>query len=162
MTSIVYLSLGSNIERELNIRAAVSDLRHQFPGLELSPVYESEAVGFEGDSFFNLIARIETQLSLAELSASLKTLENDLGRDRSAKRFASRTMDIDIVLFDDLVGCYAGIELPRPELFYNAFVLKPMADIRPNEIEPKTGKAFAVLASQLKTDQRLWQVDFNF
>ncbi len=162
MTSIVYLSLGSNIDREHNIRAGIRALRKQFSKLELSPVYESEAVGFEGDSFFNLIARIETKLSLSDLSASLKNLENELGRDRTAQRFASRTMDIDIVLFDELVGCYAEIELPRPELFYNAFVLKPMADIRPHEIEPKTGKSFAELNEQLATDQRLWQVPFSF
>jgi 2-amino-4-hydroxy-6-hydroxymethyldihydropteridine diphosphokinase len=162
MTSIVYLSLGSNIDRERNIRAAVEQLKIRFSKVELSPVYESEAVGFDGDSFFNLIARIETSLPLSELSASLKALENELGRDRSTKRFASRTMDIDIVLFDDLVGSYAAIELPRPELFYNAFVLKPMADLIPEAVEPKTKTKFAELYAQLKTDQRLWKVALTF
>lgn len=156
-----YLSLGSNIDRENNIRQAIESLRNIFSEVMLSPVYESEAVGFDGDNFYNLIARVETDLSLTRLSKALKQVEDVLGRDRSAARFSSRSMDIDIVMYGEACGIYEQIELPRPELYYNAFVLMPMADLAPSLRDPKSGQTMSSLLENLETGQRLWQINLN-
>ena len=160
--TVVYLSIGSNVERELNIKLAIHRLGKAFPGMEVSPVYESEAVGFDGDPFLNLIVRIETELRLSELSCQLKTMETELGRQRQNNKFSARTIDIDIVLYGKLKGEADGIELPRPELYYNAFVLKPLVDLAPNDIDPKSGMSFSELDEQLALDQPLWPVSFSF
>ena len=101
---LLTLSLGSNIDAESNIRQAVSALRAQYPGLRCSSVYESEAVGFEGDNFLNLVAIVETDESLQDIQAWIKALEDAQGRDRSQAKFSSRSIDIDILTFGELCG----------------------------------------------------------
>ena len=160
--TIAFLSLGSNIDKEKNIRAAVNVLSQAFAILSISPVYESEAVGFSGENFLNLIVEVETELPLLRFSEKLKKVERDLGREHASERFSSRTMDIDIVLFGELEGRHDGIELPRPELYLNAFVLRPMADIAPELTDPKTGHNMRFLLSKLASDQVLWQIPFSF
>ena len=128
----------------------------------MSSVYESEAVGFQGSHFYNLVVAIQTNLPLAELSTLLKSIEDQHGRDRNGPKFSPRTLDIDIVCFDNLVGNIDGIELPRPELYYNAFVLKPLAEICGDEIDPKTGQSYLSLWQAAELDQALWVIDFNW
>lgn len=157
----VYLGLGSNIERERHITAALDRLAASFGALDLSSVYESEAVGFEGDTFFNLVVRIETSLGVGNLSALLKSIEDDNGRCREGPKFSGRTLDIDILTYDDLVGIVEGVTLPRDEITYNAFVLQPLAEIAPEELHPQLGQSYARLwADYDKSAQRLWPVDF--
>jgi len=155
----VYLSLGSNIDREQNFRAAICSLKAEFGFVELSPVYESEAVGFDGEPFFNMIVAIETGLGLSELSRCLKAIEDSQGRDRSAPKFAPRTLDIDIVTYGNCIGVHDGIELPRPELYYNAFVLRPFADLAPQFMDTNSGKAMSDLWAEYEGAQSLWRVD---
>ena len=161
----VFLSLGSNINRKLNIRCCLESLRDNFGEISCSPVYESEPVGFSGDCFYNLVVRITTTLNLDELTLKLKMIEDQNGRVRGGEKFSSRTLDIDVLTYDALCGVHHGIELPRPEIFYNAFVLLPMADLAPSETEPKTQLTYAELWLEKKTDilqkQSLWQVDFE-
>lgn len=157
----VYLSLGSNIDREQNFRTAIGSLRAAFGTVELSPVYESEAVGFDGEPFFNMIVAIETELSLSELSRRLKSIEDSQGRDRSAPKFAPRTLDIDIVTYGNCIGVHHGIELPRPELYYNAFVLQPFADLAPDFMDENSGKAMSDLWADYDGAQSLWRVDLS-
>jgi 2-amino-4-hydroxy-6-hydroxymethyldihydropteridine diphosphokinase len=164
----VFLSLGSNIHRESNITAALDSLKEKFGKLTVSSVYQSEAVGFTGDYFYNLVVGIECPLSLKVLSEVLKKIEDENGRLRTGPRFASRTLDIDIITYGSLVGLNSGIELPRPELYYNAFVLWPIAEIVPDLIDIKTGKSYQSLwlemsqAMSQKTGkaQKLWPIDF--
>lgn len=166
----VFLSLGSNIHRESNITAALDRLKAKFGELTVSSVYQSEAVGFTGDYFYNLVVGIECSLSLEALSEVLKNIEDENGRQRTGPRFASRTLDIDIITYGSCVGLKSGIELPRPELYYNAFVLWPIAEIVPDLIDIKTGKTYQSLwqdmaeaMSQNKVkDQKLWPIDFNW
>lgn len=158
----VYLSLGSNIDREHYITAALDALSEKFGCLQISQVYESESVGFSGSPFYNLIVGIETQLRPGQLSEALKSIEDAHGRDRTAPRFASRTLDIDIVTYGEALGTIDGIELPRPELYYNAFVLWPMAELRPGARDPKTGFTYSALWSQFTGDQKLWPVPFKW
>lgn len=161
--SVVYLSLGSNIDRERNIRSGIAALRDYFPSLKLSPVYESEAVGFEGSAFYNLVAKIETTMSPGELTDRLRQIEADHGRVRTGKKFSSRTLDIDVLTYGDYTGTHEGVDLPRDEILRFAFVLKPLADLAPDEIHPVVEKTYSELmrASDF-TDQVLWVVDFDW
>ncbi|WP_111640997.1 2-amino-4-hydroxy-6-hydroxymethyldihydropteridine diphosphokinase [Marinimicrobium alkaliphilum] len=157
----VYLSLGSNMAREQHILAALDALRAQFGELSISSVFESEAVGFDGSNFYNLVVGIDTALSIAELSDVLKTIEDDNGRCRKGPKFSSRTLDIDILTYGDFVGSEAGVDLPRDEITKNAFVLWPLAEIAPDTLHPVAGKAYRQLWLDYdKNRQRLWPVDF--
>lgn len=159
--SRVYLSLGSNIERERHITAGLDELADQFGDLIVSSVFESEAVGFSGSNFYNLAVAINTRLSIAELSDTLKAIEARHGRKRQGPKFSSRTLDIDILSYDDFVGEQAGVKLPRSEITKNAFVLWPLAEIVPDEKHPALGESYADLwGAYDKSKQALWRVDF--
>ena len=118
----VYVSIGSNIDRDENIRGGVTELKKYFGELELSRVYESESVGFDGDNFFNLVAAFDTDEDVLTVAKILHNIENDHGRTREGPRFSSRTLDIDMLLYDDAVMKQGKLELPRDEITKNAFV----------------------------------------
>jgi 2-amino-4-hydroxy-6-hydroxymethyldihydropteridine diphosphokinase len=166
MTHLVFLSLGSNINRETNIKHCLIKLQEIFGSVESSPVYESEPVGFKGEHFYNLTVKITTEKSLIDLTKILKLIEDENGRVRGGERFSSRTLDIDILTYDDLCGVYDSIELPRPEIFFNAFVLLPMSDLAADYIEPKSRLSYEELWSERKNDiltkQKLWPVNFEW
>jgi 2-amino-4-hydroxy-6-hydroxymethyldihydropteridine diphosphokinase len=145
MNARVYVSLGSNSDREAKIRMAVAALREQFGEIELSPVYDSAAVGFDGSDFLNLVAAVDTGLEVEAVAAIFHAIEDKLGRDRSLPRFASRPIDLDILTYDDLILSVPGIRVPRPEILENAFVLKPLQDIAPQRLHPETGESYAEL-----------------
>jgi 2-amino-4-hydroxy-6-hydroxymethyldihydropteridine diphosphokinase len=145
----------------MRIGAALDALHAEFGELLLSPVYESDSVGFEGDNFYNLVVGIQSEKSVGDISASLKKIENDNGRDRTAPRFGPRSLDIDILTVDDICGQRDGVQLPRDEILKNAFVLLPMADLAPQSLHPKTGKSYAEHWQQYdKSKQNLWSVEF--
>ena len=160
---LVTLSLGSNINPSFHIREAVKALRAQFDEVRLSPVYESEAVGFSGDNFLNLVVAMRTAESPGRLAAALKALEDRLGRDRSMPRFSGRTIDIDILTYGDLHGIHEGMELPRPETIRHAFILLPMADLLPDGVHPGLGRTWSELRDEFDAGtQRLWPIDFDW
>ena len=139
------LSLGSNIEPERHIALAFAALRERFGDIRASAAYRTPAVGFDGADFVNAAAVIETDLDVLALNDWLHALEDAHGRDRSGPRFGDRTLDIDIVLFDDLVCSGPGnLRLPRGELRH-AFVLRPLAEIAPEIVEPVAGRTLAAL-----------------
>ena len=159
----VYLSLGSNIEREPHICAALDALQADFGTLEISSVYESEAVGFDGDPFFNLVVGIDTQLEVGALSRALKQIEDDNGRCRQGPKFSGRTLDIDILTYDQRMGEVDGVALPRLEVTENAFVLLPLAEIAGARIHPQLGQSYAeIWQAYDQHKQRLWTVDFEW
>ena len=121
--SVVALSIGSNINAAENIRSALVELRREFGSVVCSTVFESEAVGFKGDNFLNLAVLIDTDKDLAALASFLKRLEDNLGRDRTLKKYSGRPIDVDILLYGDDTGHDCGIRLPRTEITQNAFVL---------------------------------------
>ena len=141
----VWVSIGSNIEREKHVQASIVALRAEFGELAVSPVYETPAEGFEGDPFYNLVAGFHTSQSPAELHATLREIENRNGRVRGAEKFSSRTLDIDALTYGDQVTGEGGKALPRDEILRYAFVLKPLADIAPEEIHPLSGFTYAEL-----------------
>ncbi len=159
--ALIYLSLGSNIERRRHIGAALDALAENFGELEISSVYESESVGFEGDSFYNLVVGIRSELGVGQISRILKGIEDSNGRDRSAPKFGSRSLDIDILTLDETVGELDGISLPRDEVLKNAFVLLPLAELAPQSLHPVTENSYAQHWQDYdKNKQKLWPVSF--
>lgn len=157
----VYLGLGSNIEREQHIRAALKALEDAFGLLLISPVYESESVGFAGSNFFNLVVGVDTDLPVGELSALLRGIEDANGRVRSGPKFAPRTLDIDILTYGNACGEIDGVQLPRDEILRNAFVLRPLADIAPNDRHPETVRTFLDhWEAYDQSRQKLWPIAF--
>ena len=160
--SLVFLSLGSNIDRERHIRSGLQALEAAFGELTIRPVYESEAVGFDGDAFYNLVVGMTTALPVGELETRLKGIEKDHGRVRGEKKFSSRTLDIDILTYGDVTGTVDGVQLPRDEILKHAFVLKPLVDLVPDERHPETGQAYRdILEAAHFAEQKLWVVAFE-
>ncbi len=138
-----WISVGSNVDRERNIRLAIDSLQQAFGELVLSPVYRTRAEGFEGDDFLNLVVGVETELSLEVLRQRLRDIEDKQGRIRGDNKFASRTLDLDLLTWGDLVDEEQGI--PRDEILKYAFVLKPLADVTPEEFYPGSDQTYAQL-----------------
>lgn len=145
----IYLSIGSNIEPELHFKRCATMLEAQFEKLRWSPVYRSNAVGMVGEDFLNAVVSAHTALSVEQLGNTLNTIETDLGRVRSANKFSSRTMDIDLLLYDDLVINNTSINLPRDEIINTAHVLVPLVDLIPNAVHPVVGKSYGSLLTEL-------------
>jgi 2-amino-4-hydroxy-6-hydroxymethyldihydropteridine diphosphokinase len=146
--SVVYLGIGSNIDAPANIQSGIAALRAAFDRVEFSPVYRAPAVGFRGKDFLNLVARIETELAPLELRDWLHALEDRQGRDRSRPKFSDRTLDIDILLYDDLYLLAPKLEIPRDEILTSAHVLKPLADLAPDLVHPVLRRTMAELWSE--------------
>jgi 2-amino-4-hydroxy-6-hydroxymethyldihydropteridine diphosphokinase len=145
-----YLSVGSNLEPERHLQAAIAELRAKFGDISLSPTYRFAAVGFDGPAFLNLAIGIDTEMDAASLNAWLHALEDRHGRRRDGPRFASRTLDVDIVLYGDAVIEGADhLDIPRKEL-NQSFVLQPLADIAPDATHPQLHRTIG----------ELWQTGF--
>lgn len=138
----VYLGLGSNDSPHEHLASGLEALRSRFGEVECSPVYRSEAVGFEGRDFLNACCSITTDLPPEQLKAWLTELEDQHGRRRDVPKFSDRTLDIDILLYGDRIGQFGDLELPRDEILKYAHVLKPLTDLAPNLAHPQTGKTF--------------------
>ncbi|MCB1561807.1 MAG: 2-amino-4-hydroxy-6-hydroxymethyldihydropteridine diphosphokinase [Xanthomonadales bacterium] len=145
-----FLSLGSNLSPQTHMPAAARVLASRFPGARFSPLYRSSAVGFDGPDFLNAAAAVETELSPEALAALLHGIEHELGRRRDGPRFSDRSIDIDLVLYGDLVQGGDGlIELPRPELRDAVHVLQPIIDLAPELRDPATGDLLSHLLGGL-------------
>jgi len=139
------LRLGSTLQPQQHLHAAVEALRARFGAIAVSPAYRTAAVGFDGPDFLNTAVAIETELPLQTLDDWLHALEDAHGRDRSGPRFSDRTLDIDVVFYGDLIVEGPGhLRIPRPELKH-AFVLKPLADIAPDFRDPVSGLTLEAL-----------------
>lgn len=146
----VYLSIGSNIDRESNVRSAMRTLRRYWPRIIFSPVYESTAVGFAGEDFFNLAAAFSTEQELGEVLAILRRIEEERGRTRGGPKFSARSLDLDLLCWGEAVIEDGTLALPREELLLHDFVLLPLVDIAPEAVHPVSGLTY----------RRLWQ-QFN-
>lgn len=154
----VFLGLGSNIERERHLQAGLDALAGLLVDLRCSPVFESAAVGQCSGYFYNLAVSGLTELPLAELDRRLKAIEADNGRYASGRR--GLPLDIDVLLFAQLVGDFEGLRLPRAEILHNAFVLWPLALLAPDARHPLDGRCFAQLWQASSIEQVLWPVPF--
>ena len=159
----VYLGLGSNIERERYLAAGLDALQRLFGELALSPVYNSPAIGFDGQPFLNMVVGATTALPLEELARQLRQIETEHGRPANATRFSARQLDIDILTYGEHVGAFAGVTVPRGEILDNAFVLRPLAELAPEAHHPVDGRSYAELwAAFDRASQPLQRVDFSW
>jgi 2-amino-4-hydroxy-6-hydroxymethyldihydropteridine diphosphokinase len=135
------VSIGSNIDKEKNVRGAIAALERAYGPLELSPIYETAAQGFDGDSFYNLVAAFHSEAPPSEIAEELLNIERHHGRQRSHKGFVPRTLDLDLLLYGDAVIREPGVEVPRSEIGQFAFVLRPLAELAPDMRHPETGES---------------------
>ncbi|MES9966585.1 MAG: 2-amino-4-hydroxy-6-hydroxymethyldihydropteridine diphosphokinase, partial [Sedimenticola sp.] len=135
----------------------------QFGPLVISRVFESEAVGFEGYPFYNLVVGLDSEQPIQELMARFREIEAGYGRVRGGDKFAPRTLDIDLLTYGDTILKDGKLELPRDEILKYAFVLQPLAEVAPDEIHPVEGRSFAQLWQAFDDpDQKLWPVAFEY
>jgi 2-amino-4-hydroxy-6-hydroxymethyldihydropteridine diphosphokinase len=137
-----YIGIGSNIEPERHVPQVIRLLEQCFRTIILSPVYRCEAIGFDGPDFVNLVVGVDTELEPLALAQTLRDLEAECGRDRNQPG-DSRTMDLDLLLYGDLVSDHPALRLPRDDIHRYDFVLRPLADIAAAERHPQTGQTFA-------------------
>ena len=155
----VFIGMGSNIDRESNIRGGINAVRQIFGDITLSSIYESRAYGFEGENFYNLVAAFDTDLSLDDLTEKLREIEYSFGRKRNEKRFLSRTLDIDLLVYDDIVRHDDKFDLPRQDIIDYAFVLCPLAEIAGEQKHPEKGQTFNEMWKNFdRSQQELWPV----
>lgn len=143
----VYVAAGSNVEPEKYLSIALRALAAAYGPLTLSPAYRNKAVGFSGEDFINLVVGFRTEDEAAAVRRQLQKVEAACDRPPGAPKWAPRTMDLDILLFGDLVSDEPGLIIPRPDLLKRPYMLKPMADIAPEVRHPVLGT----------TMRELWQ-----
>lgn len=158
----VIVGIGSNSEREHHVQAGLDALQASFGKLGVSRVFESEPVGCRHvRRFYNLVATFDSDASVGELQRWCKHLEAANGRDRTRPRLNSVTLDIDLLTVGELTGHIAGIELPRPGIVQHAFVLRPLAELLPDDRHPVSQRRYSDLWADFDSaGQRLWPVDF--
>ncbi len=156
----IYLGLGSNIDRETHLRAGLDALASFLTQIRCSAVFESQPVGIKSGPFFNLVVSAYTDLSLMELDRRLKSIEADNGRYAPDRK--GLPLDIDVLLYGDLVGDFDGLILPRAEILKNAFVLWPLSLMAPQRVHPEVGRTLGDLWRDAQIDQVLAPVGFEW
>jgi 2-amino-4-hydroxy-6-hydroxymethyldihydropteridine diphosphokinase len=144
----VYVAAGSNVEPEKNLARALDGIEQAFGELAISPAYRNQAVGFTGADFINLVVGFRTDQSPAQVKETLERIELSCGRARNAPKWAPRTMDLDILMYDQLISDEPGLLLPRPDLLRRAFMLKPLADLAPQLLHPTQQRTIGELWAQ--------------
>lgn len=139
----VFFGLGSNIEPVANLALGLAELRERFGELRLSNVYQSKTLGFEGDDFLNMVVAVQTEKSPISICEEIGKIHDKSGRERGSARFVSRPLDIDLLIYDQLVENKPPVKVPRKDVLEYSFVLVPLAEIAPEFVHPVTGRTFS-------------------
>lgn len=147
MTSpaLIYISLGSNIDPEVHLLSALNILQSTLNDAQVSTIYRSAAVGMQGADFLNAVAAGHTTESPASVIQWLKELELQHHRVRSANKFTDRTLDLDLLLYNDAVT----EAVPHHEIATQAYVLQPLCELAPALVHPALQRSIADLRAQL-------------
>ena len=148
----VYLGLGSNIEPEKNLGMAIRELRQRYGELDVSTVYRSAAVGFDGPDFLNLVVGLRSEDSPLAICEEIERLHNLAGRARKGEKWASRPLDIDLLLYNDLVMDERPVRVPRDDVLEYSFVLRPLAELAPDLLHPVTGRTMRAHWAEFDAD----------
>lgn len=140
----VYLGLGTNLgDRAANLSEALRRIAAFVQVERQSSVYETEPVGYaEQPDFWNMVVSGSTDLPAGQLMDELLAVERALGRQRTFKN-APRIIDIDILLYDDIVTTDHALQIPHPRMQERAFVLRPLLEIAPDARDPRTREPYA-------------------
>ncbi len=158
----VYVSIGSNIDKEKNILSAVKALQEHFGPLDISNVYKTKAEGFKGDDFHNLVVGFDTDHTPIEIGQILKQIEVDHGRTQGKEQFESRTLDLDQLLYGDLVMQMDGINIPHPDILRYNFVLQPLAELAGEVVHPEEERTIDELCEASLENGEMKLVDYEF
>ncbi|MDA0149970.1 2-amino-4-hydroxy-6-hydroxymethyldihydropteridine diphosphokinase [Vibrio sp. LaRot3] len=153
-----YIGIGSNIEREKHVEAALNELDHLGEQLRISTIYECDAVGFDSEPFYNLVAELRTSLSLMEFSRALRDIELKWGRKLDAGKYEPRTVDLDLILFGDQVSEQSP-QVPRCDIYKYRFVIQPLSELCPNLVVPEDGRTIEQIFKAGSDSQPLTAVE---
>jgi 2-amino-4-hydroxy-6-hydroxymethyldihydropteridine diphosphokinase len=158
----VFIAAGSNVEAPRNLSLALDELEREFGTLTLSNAYRNRAHGFDGPDFINMVVGFRTALGVREIMQRLHGIEAHCGRQRGASKWESRSMDLDILLYGDLVCDEPGLTLPRPDLLRRAYMLGPLAEIAPELKHPTAKRTIGELWSEFdRTSHPLERVELT-
>lgn len=157
-----YISLGTSIKRNYYLSQGLSALERAFGELTLSSLFESEAVGFNGNAFYNMVIGFTTERSIDDVAVIMRDIEYANGREVDAKKYSARTLDLDLLLFDELI-LEQPVAIPRAEICTNAFVLWPLAEIAGSTLHPVKKQTIAELWQRYDKDsQQLKKIPFTY
>ena len=141
----IYLSLGSNIKPEENLKNAKELLREKYQPKKESKIYKTKSVGFISEDFLNQVVCLVTEDSSDRVVATLKDIEKKIGRQDRAEKFSDREIDIDLLLYGNYVGQVLGKDIPHKDIDLYRFVLEPLAEIAPDLVHPKYQEKISVI-----------------
>lgn len=161
--TIGFISIGSNIDKQKNIVSSLDALKKLFGKIELSSIYETAPIGFNGDNFYNLIVKFDSELEAKQVAKQLRQIELDHGRTRDCHKFSARTLDLDLILYGDQIINNGRLQIPRNEIERYAFVLEPLAEIAGQQLHPISHKSFQSMWNQLdKTGLQQQKIQFSW
>jgi 2-amino-4-hydroxy-6-hydroxymethyldihydropteridine diphosphokinase len=143
--SQVFVAIGSNIDPDTRLLQAARALKRSFPDARFSHCYRNPAFGFEGSDFVNAVVGFSTALPIAALLQVLREIEALCGREAAAPKWEPRAMDLDLLLYDVVVGSGPGYTLPRPDLRKRVYMLGPLTQLAPELLYPPSGPTMADL-----------------
>ena len=149
--SLLHLNIGSNQDRRKNIRLALDQLQPFFTKITISSIFESPSEGFEGSDFYNVGVNVETNKNASEVLDILHKIEDSLGRNRVLPKFSSRIIDLDLVIYDDMID--EKINVPRKDILKYAFVLAPLLELNPDGIHPEKRVSYLNLWEEFETNK---------
>lgn len=141
----VFVAAGSNVEPEKNLAHACREIAQRWEDARFSRSFRNKAVGFDGPDFINLVVEFHTTESIDVVLAKLREIETACGRPRNAPKWASRAMDLDILLFGACIDKTPEYTVPRPDLLKRPYMLGPMAELAPGVVHPVAGKTIGEL-----------------